>query len=50
MSIKSNISPPQADKITTLIKAAKVEGVEPIWATLFAKVLEIASPSLKSAL
>ncbi|MCJ1313330.1 60S acidic ribosomal protein P1 [Agyrium rufum] len=29
-----------ADKLTTLIKAAKVEEVEPIWATLFAKALE----------
>ncbi|KAK4104535.1 ribosomal protein 60S [Parathielavia hyrcaniae] len=29
-----------ADKISTLIKAAKVEDVEPIWASLFAKALE----------
>ncbi|KAF2673726.1 ribosomal protein 60S, partial [Microthyrium microscopicum] len=29
-----------ADKITTLIKAANIEGVEPIWASLFAKALE----------
>jgi len=29
-----------ADKINTLIKAAKVEGVEPIWASLFSKALE----------
>ena len=31
----------QADKLQTLIKAAKVEDVEPIWTTLFAKVLDI---------
>jgi len=29
-----------ADKLQTLIKAAKVEEVEPIWTTLFAKALE----------
>ncbi|KAK4456951.1 ribosomal protein 60S [Cladorrhinum samala] len=29
-----------ADKIQTLIKAAKVDEVEPIWASLFAKALE----------
>jgi large subunit ribosomal protein LP1 len=34
----SKSNSPQADKINTLIKAAKVEDVEPIWATLFAKV------------
>ena len=28
----------QADKINTLIKAADVHEVEPIWASLFAKV------------
>lgn len=28
----------QADKINTLIKAADVPDVEPIWASLFAKV------------
>jgi hypothetical protein len=28
----------QADKLQTLISAAKVEEVEPIWATIFAKV------------
>lgn len=28
----------QADKLQTLIKAANVDDVEPIWATLFAKV------------
>jgi hypothetical protein len=28
----------QADKIQTLIKAANVDDVEPIWASLFAKV------------
>ena len=28
----------QADKLQTLIKAAKIEEVEPIWTTLFAKV------------
>ena len=28
----------QADKLQTLIKAAKIEDVEPIWTTLFAKV------------
>ena len=28
----------QADKLNTLIKAAGVPDVEPIWATLFAKV------------
>ncbi|ERF76045.1 60S acidic ribosomal protein P1 [Endocarpon pusillum] len=29
-----------ADKLTTLIKAAGVSDVEPIWASLFAKALE----------
>ncbi|KAK0720908.1 60s acidic ribosomal protein-domain-containing protein [Lasiosphaeris hirsuta] len=29
-----------ADKITTLIKAANLTEVEPIWASLFAKALE----------
>ncbi|KAH7358057.1 60s acidic ribosomal protein-domain-containing protein [Plectosphaerella cucumerina] len=29
-----------ADKLQTLIKAAKVEEVEPIWTSLFAKALE----------
>ncbi|KIM95160.1 hypothetical protein OIDMADRAFT_21071 [Oidiodendron maius Zn] len=29
-----------ADKLQTLIKAAGVEDVEPIWTTLFAKALE----------
>ncbi|KAI9777411.1 MAG: 60S acidic ribosomal protein P1 [Peltula sp. TS41687] len=29
-----------ADKLQTIIKAAKVEDVEPIWTTLFAKALE----------
>ncbi|KAJ5760188.1 60S acidic ribosomal protein P1 [Penicillium odoratum] len=29
-----------ADKIQTLITAAKVQEVEPIWATIFAKALE----------
>ncbi|KAK1836023.1 60S acidic ribosomal protein P1 [Podospora conica] len=29
-----------ADKITSIIKAAGVEEVEPIWASLFAKALE----------
>lgn len=28
----------QADKLQTLIKAAKVEDVEPIWTSIFAKV------------
>ena len=28
----------QADKLQTIIKAAKVDDVEPIWTTLFAKV------------
>ena len=28
----------QVDKLQTIIKAAKVESVEPIWSTLFAKV------------
>jgi hypothetical protein len=28
----------QADKLNTLIKAAKIEDVEPIWSSLFAKV------------
>ena len=28
----------QADKLQSLIKAAKIEDVEPIWTTLFAKV------------
>lgn len=32
----------QADKLTTLINAAKVPEVEPIWASLFAKVRRIA--------
>jgi len=31
-------SQPQADKLTSIIKAANVPEVEPIWATLFAKV------------
>ena len=30
----------QADKLQTLIKAAKVADVEPIWTSLFAKALE----------
>ncbi|KAJ5647665.1 60s acidic ribosomal protein-domain-containing protein [Penicillium lividum] len=29
-----------ADKIQTLITAAKVQEIEPIWATIFAKALE----------
>ncbi|KAI9754712.1 MAG: 60S acidic ribosomal protein P1 [Lichina confinis] len=29
-----------ADKLQTIIKAAKVDDVEPIWTTLFAKALE----------
>ncbi|KAF5001889.1 60S acidic ribosomal P1 protein [Fusarium heterosporum] len=29
-----------ADKLQTLIKAAKVEDVEPIWTSIFAKALE----------
>ena len=29
-----------ADKLQSLIKAAKIEEVEPIWTTLFAKALE----------
>ncbi|PMD55573.1 ribosomal protein 60S [Hyaloscypha bicolor E] len=29
-----------ADKLQTLIKAAKIEDVEPIWCSLFAKALE----------
>ncbi|KAI9843890.1 MAG: 60S acidic ribosomal protein P1 [Sclerophora amabilis] len=29
-----------ADKLNTLIKAAQVEEVEPIWSSLFAKALE----------
>ncbi|KAI9828992.1 MAG: 60S acidic ribosomal protein P1 [Thelocarpon impressellum] len=29
-----------ADKLQTIIKAAKVEDVEPIWTTLFAKALD----------
>ncbi|POS83195.1 hypothetical protein EPUL_003944 [Erysiphe pulchra] len=29
-----------ADKLQTLIKAAGIEDVEPIWSTLFAKALE----------
>lgn len=28
----------QADKLQTLIKAAKIDDVEPIWTSLFAKV------------
>ena len=35
----------QADKLNTLIKAAGVPDVEPIWATLFAKVSKIATSS-----
>ncbi|KAI9785711.1 MAG: 60S acidic ribosomal protein P1 [Geoglossum umbratile] len=30
----------QADKLQTLIKAAKIDDVEPIWTSLFAKALE----------
>jgi large subunit ribosomal protein LP1 len=30
----------QADKITTILKAANLTEVEPIWASLFAKALE----------
>ncbi|KAI1173143.1 60S acidic ribosomal protein P1 [Nemania sp. FL0916] len=30
----------RADKLQTIIKAAGVEGVEPIWTALFAKALE----------
>ena len=30
-----------ADKLTTIIKAAGVQDVEPIWSTLFAKVGEL---------
>ncbi|KAI9843263.1 MAG: 60S acidic ribosomal protein P1 [Thelocarpon superellum] len=29
-----------ADKLQTLIKAAKVDDIEPIWTTLFAKALD----------
>ncbi|KAK3647886.1 60S acidic ribosomal protein P1 [Elasticomyces elasticus] len=29
-----------ADKLTSIITAAKIQDVEPIWATLFAKALE----------
>jgi len=29
-----------ADKLQTLIRAAKIDNVEPIWTTLFAKALE----------
>ncbi|CAJ0539057.1 Ff.00g068610.m01.CDS01 [Fusarium sp. VM40] len=29
-----------ADKLQTLIKAAKIEDVEPIWTSIFAKALE----------
>jgi large subunit ribosomal protein LP1 len=40
---------PQAEKLTTLIKAAKVEEVEPIWSTLFAKVrLPTWSPRIRT--
>ena len=35
----------QADKIQTLLKAAKVEDVEPIWAQLFAKVRPSIDPA-----
>ncbi|MCJ1469339.1 60S acidic ribosomal protein P1 [Pseudocyphellaria aurata] len=31
---------PTAEKLQTIIKAANVDDVEPIWATLFAKALE----------
>jgi large subunit ribosomal protein LP1 len=30
----------QSDKLQTLIKAAKVEEVEPIWTSIFAKVCD----------
>ena len=39
MAIVANLT--QADKLTTLVKAAGVNEFEPIWATLFAKVGEI---------
>lgn len=35
---KADILNSQADKISTLIKAANITDVEPIWASLFAKV------------
>lgn len=35
-------SSPQADKLQALIKAAKIEDVEPIWTSLFAKVRQTA--------
>ena len=34
----ANISTSQSEKLQTLITAAKVEGVEPIWTSIFAKV------------
>jgi hypothetical protein len=41
VQLKSRLTGLQADKLTTLIKAAGVDEVEPIWATLFAKVLTV---------
>ena len=39
----------QADKLQTVIKAAKVEEVEPIWSTLFAKVCEHVKKQFENA-
>ena len=40
MSANIETNRAQADKLTSLIKAANVPDVEPIWSTLFAKALE----------
>ncbi|KAK0708790.1 hypothetical protein B0T21DRAFT_376958 [Apiosordaria backusii] len=37
-----------ADKIQTIIKAAGIEEVEPIWASLFAKVRNIEIPAFRT--
>lgn len=38
MLVVQNANCPKAEKLQTLIKAANVQDVEPIWTTLFAKV------------
>ena len=37
----------QADKLNTIITAAKIQDVEPIWATLFTKVRPRAYPDFE---
>jgi hypothetical protein len=39
--VRTTANQRQADKLQSLIKAAKIEEVEPIWTTLFAKVRTI---------